>query len=193
MKYTLPNLPYEYNSLEPYIDETTMKIHHDKHHQAYIDKLNGVLEKYPALQNEKLEDLMRNILDLKMDDKDKTILQNNGGGHLNHSFFWNIMGPTKQIDTSLMKRIEKKFSNLDAFKEQFGTVALNHFGSGWAWLVEDDKKELQVYSTANQNSPYLNNHTPLIGIDVWEHAYYLNYQNRRVEYIKNWWSVLKLI
>lgn len=191
MKYTLPELPYEYNSLEPYIDETTMRIHHDKHHQAYIDKLNGVLEKYPDLQNEKLEELMKNIPELKMDDKDRVALQNHGGGHLNHSFFWTIMNSSKEANKELVKRIEKKFGNLDTFKEQFGIAALNHFGSGWAWLVEDKDKSIQVYSTANQNSPYLNGHRPLIGLDVWEHAYYLKYQNRRVEYIKNWWNVLK--
>lgn len=192
MKYTLPSLPYEYNSLEPYIDEMTMSIHHDKHHQAYIDKLNGVLEKYPDLQKQELEKLMKNILELKMDDKDRVTLQNHGGGHLNHSFFWTIMAPEKVVNRELVKRIEKKFGSLDTFKEQFGTAALNHFGSGWAWLVEDKDKSIQVYSTVNQNSPYLNGHTPLIGLDVWEHAYYLEYQNRRVEYIKNWWNVLKL-
>lgn len=193
MKYTLPPLPYAYNALEPYIDEMTMKIHHDKHHQAYIDKLNIVLEKYPDLSNKKLEDLTRDILNLGMEEKDIILLQNHGGGHLNHTFFWTIMGPKKETDAKLIARIEKHFGSLDEFKDLFSTTALNVFGSGWAWLVENSKGELEVYSTANQNSPYLNNHTPLIGLDVWEHAYYLKYQNRRVEYIKNWWNVLKLL
>lgn len=193
MKYTLPPLPYEYNALEPYIDADTMKLHHDKHHQAYIDKLNGVLEKYPNHAEKPLEDLMRNILTLDLDKKDATVLQNHGGGHLNHSFFWTIMGPKKEVNEELVSKVEKKFGSVDTFKETFTETAMNTFGSGWAWLVENDKKELELYSTPNQNSPYLNNHTPLIGLDVWEHAYYLKYQNKRADYIKNWWNVLKLL
>ncbi len=193
MKYTLPPLPYAYDALEPYIDKMTMMIHHDKHHQAYIDKLNAVLEKYPNYAATSLTDLMRNILTLDMDKKDVTILQNHGGGHLNHSFFWTNMAPKKEKDAKLISRIEKHFGTVDQFKELFSTTALSVFGSGWAWLVEDEKGELQVYGTANQNSPYLSNHTPLIGLDVWEHAYYLTYQNKRADYIKNWWNVLKLL
>jgi Fe-Mn family superoxide dismutase len=193
MKYTVPPLPYAYNALEPYIDEQTMKIHHDKHHQAYVDKLNAVLEKYPNYVNDKLEDLMRNILTLDFDKKDAVTFQNNGGGHLNHSFFWQIMGPKKEVDEQLVERINKTFGSVDEFKKTFAETAIACFGSGWAWLVENDKKELEIYSTANQNSPYLNNHTPLIGLDVWEHAYYLKYQNQRAEYIKNWWNALKIL
>lgn len=193
MKHTLPQLPYSYNALEPFIDAKTMEIHHVKHHQAYIDKLNAVLEKYPKLQDQKLEDLMKNLSSLEMDEADKTTLRNNGGGHMNHSFFWTIMGQEKETQTDLVENIKKTFGSVDQFKEQFSNAALSRFGSGWAWLVEDEKGELKVYSTANQDSPYLNNHTPLIGLDVWEHAYYLQYQNKRPDYVKNWWNVLKIV
>ncbi|OGK16319.1 superoxide dismutase [Candidatus Roizmanbacteria bacterium RIFCSPHIGHO2_01_FULL_39_12c] len=193
MRYTLPKLPYEYNALEPYIDAKTMEIHHSKHHQAYIDKLNEVLNKYPDLAEKNLEDLMRNLESLKMDQKDMTALRNHGGGHLNHNFFWTIMGAKKKRHEKLVERIEVKFGSLDEFNNQFTQAAMTRFGSGWAWLVEDEKKELQVYSTANQDSPYLQNHIPLIGLDVWEHAYYLKYQNKRAEYVKNWWNVLKIV
>ncbi len=193
MKHILPKLSYEYNALEPFIDAQTMELHYSKHHQAYIDKLNGVLEKYPQYSEQPVDRLMKDILILDMEKKDLVIFQNHGGGHLNHTFFWSIMGPKKERDESLIARIEKTFGSVDEFKEIFTNTALNCFGSGWAWLVENDKKELEVYSTANQNSPHINKHIPLIGIDVWEHAYYLKYQNRRAEYIKNWWNVLKLI
>lgn len=193
MKYTLPKLPYASHALEPFIDTQTMEIHHAKHHQTYIDKLNAILEKYPHVQDEKLEDLMKNLSSLEMDGADKTTLQNNGGGHLNHAFFWEIMGPKKEIDNNLVERIIQTFNSIDAFKEQFLNAAINRFGSGWAWLVEDEQKNLKVYSTANQDSPYLKSHIPLIGLDVWEHAYYLKYQNRRLEYVKNWWNVLKIL
>lgn len=193
MKHTLPQLPYSYNALEPFIDAKTMEIHHSKHHQAYIDKLNAVLEKYPKLQDQKLEDLMRNLSSLEMGEADKTTLRNNGGGHINHAFFWTIMGTEKETQTDLVEKIKKTFGSVDQFKEQFSNAALSRFGSGWAWLVEDEKGELKVYSTANQDSPYLNNHTPLIGLDVWEHAYYLQYQNKRPDYVKNWWNILKIV
>ena len=193
MKYILPKLPYEYNALEPFIDAATMEIHHTKHHQAYIDKLNGVLEKYPQYSEQPLEQLMQDLQSLDMDKKDMTVLQNHGGGHLNHSFFWTIMAAKKEPDEALIARITKTFGSIDEFKEIFSNAAINCFGSGWAWLVENDKKELEVYSTPNQNSPYLQKHMPLIGLDIWEHAYYLKYQNKRAEYVKNWWNVLKLI
>lgn len=193
MEYTLPKLPYAYDALEPYIDAKTMEIHYTKHHQTYVDKLNAVMKKHPDLQKEPLEDVMRKLNTLSIDKADKTAIKNHGGGHLNHSFFWGIMGKEKKVDQALVKRITETFGSIDTFKEQFTTAAANRFGSGWAWLVEDEKKKLQIYSTANQDSPYLQNHTPLIGLDVWEHAYYLKYQNKRPEYIQNWWSVLTLI
>lgn len=191
--YELPKLPYDYNALEPYIDAQTMEIHHTKHHQTYVDKLNGVIKDHPQLQGMDLVELMKGLNSMKLDESCKKMIRNHGGGHLNHSFFWNLMDPAHKKDEELVKRIESTFGSMDAFKEQFNTAAANQFGSGWAWLVEDENKALKIYSTPNQDSPYLNGHTPLIGIDVWEHAYYLKYQNKRPEYIKNWWSVIKLV
>lgn len=193
MKYQLPKLNYSYESLEPYIDAKTVEIHYTKHHQTYIDKLNTVLEKYPGLLDRTLEDLMKNLPSLDMEEKDRTILKNNGGGHLNHSLYWEVMGKEKEVDENLVKRITDTFGSVEEFKELFSNAAISHFGSGWAWLVEDESKNLKVYSLPNQDSPYLTGHTPIICLDVWEHAYYLKYQNRRAEYVKNWWNVLKLI
>ena len=193
MKHELPKLSYEYNALEPYIDAKTMEIHYTKHHQAYIDKLNGVLEKYPDLQDVPVDDLLRNLAAVKMDEADKKIVQNNGGGHANHTLFWNIMGPKKEIDEKLVGDIKRDFGSIDEFKKQFTAAAVGHFGSGWAWLACDENNKLLVYSLPNQDSPHLKGHKPLIGLDVWEHAYYLKYQNRRVEYVEKWWNVLKLI
>lgn len=193
MKYELPKLPYEYNALEPFIDSKTMTIHHTKHHQAYVDNLNKVLEKYPQISDEKLEDLMNKFETLPMDVKDKKMFRNHGGGHLNHSFFWSIMGPKKEVDENLLSEVKKEFGSVEEFKKLFTETATKHFGSGWAWLVKDASGKLQIYSLPNQDSPYLTNHIPLIGLDVWEHAYYLKYQNRRAEYIDAWWNVLKLL
>ena len=198
MKHELPKLSYSYDTLEPYIDAETMEIHHSKHHQAYVDKLNGVLEKYPDLADKKLEDLIANLHDLPMPEEDKKILKNNGGGHLNHSLFWQIMGPQKEIDESLVEEIKKTFGSVEEFKKLFSDAAAKQFGSGWALLVRDEGGELKIYSLPNQDSPlthppHLNSHTPIFCLDVWEHAYYLKYQNRRNEYIENWWNVLKLL
>lgn len=193
MKYQLPQLPYEFTALEPYIDEHTMHIHHGKHHQTYVDKLNAVLEKHPELQEKDLKDIMRELDTLSIVDADKTVLKNHGGGHLNHSFFWEIMDPKKEADYELIENIKTTFGSMEKFKEEFATAAANRFGSGWAWLVRDEKEELKIYSTANQDSPYLQNHEPVLGLDVWEHAYYLKYQNKRPEYIENWWKVIKIL
>jgi superoxide dismutase, Fe-Mn family len=193
MTYSLPVLPYGYGDLEPYIDAKTMEVHYTKHHQTYVDKLNSVIGKYPNLSNEKLPNLLMKLSSLEMDEKDKNIFRNNAGGHLNHTQFWNILNPKNIVDTKLVNRIKTSFGSLDEFKKLFTDTALNHFGSGWGWLVEDKQSKLSIYSTPNQDSPYLNGHTPLIGIDVWEHAYYLKYQNRRMEYIENWWKVVKMI
>lgn len=191
--FSLPNLSYEDNALEPYIDAQTMNIHRTKHHQNYVNKTNEVLANYPDLQKEPLEKLLANLEGLKMEDKDKSALRNNGGGHLNHSLYWQVMDPKNKVDESLIERIKKAFGSVENFKKKFSGAAANRFGSGWAWLAADEKGELQVYSTANQDSPYLKNHTPIICLDVWEHAYYLKYQNRRPEYIDAWWNVLKLV
>jgi Fe-Mn family superoxide dismutase len=189
----LPKLPYAYNALEPFIDAKTMEIHHDKHHQAYVDKLNVVLAKYPIIANMPVEKILAKLNSLSMDEKDRTALKNMGGGHINHAFFWTVMGPKKEIDEKLIARIEKKFCSVESFKKLFTEIASSHFGSGWAWLVENNKKELEMYSTPNQDSPFLQGHTPIITLDLWEHAYYLKYQNRRAEYVATWWNVLKLI
>ena len=193
MKYELPKLPYDYNALEPYIDATTMEIHYTKHHQAYVDKLNAVLEKYPDLVDQPLENLMKNYEALEMDEKDKLTFLNNGGGHLNHTLFWSIMGPKKEIDEKLVEEIKTTFGSVEDFKKKFAEAATMRFGSGWAWLVRNGEGKLQVYSTPNQDSPLIEDHKPIIGLDVWEHAYYLKYMNKRPDYIEAWWSVLKLI
>ncbi len=193
MQYTLPKLPYGYEALEPYIDAKTMEIHYTKHHQTYVDKLNAAVEKYPDLQEMAVEDLLKNIKTLKVEEKDRAAIVNHGGGHANHSFFWQIMGPKKEIDDKLVDDINSTFGSTEEFKKKFTDAATARFGSGWAWLVRDNDGKLQVYSTANQDSPLMQGHTPVIALDVWEHAYYLKYQNRRPEYIENWWKVLKLI
>lgn len=193
MKYQIPQLNYPYNALEPYIDAQTMEIHHGKHHQAYIDNLNKVLEKYPKISEDKLEDLLGKLDSLKMDEKDKKMLRNHGGGHLNHSLFWQIMGPKKETDEKLTEEIKSAYGSVEEFKKLFTETATKHFGSGWAWLVRNHEGKLEIYSLPNQDSPYLTGNTPIIGLDVWEHAYYLKYQNRRAEYIESWWNVLKLI
>lgn len=193
MSHELPELPYLYDALEPVIDEETMKIHHDKHHAGYVKKLNAALAEYPDLADKSVEELLRNLQDLEVSDEDRTAIRQNGGGHINHSLFWEIMGPEKEIDEELVAEIEEVFGSIDSFKDEFAEAASGRFGSGWAWLVRDDNEELQIYSTANQDSPFLTGDTPIIGLDVWEHAYYLKYQNERGGYIEGWWEVLKLL
>ncbi len=190
MAFELPTLPYAYNALEPYIDEQTMTIHHTKHHQGYVNKLNAALEKHPELAGVALEDLLRNIASVPEDIR--TAVRNNGGGHANHSLFWTVMGPNGggAPTGELAAAINKAFGSFEAFKEAFSTAAATRFGSGWAWLVVDGFGNLKVYSTPNQDSPYMDGFTPILGLDVWEHAYYLKYQNRRPEYIQNWWNVV---
>ncbi|KKS95074.1 MAG: superoxide dismutase, superoxide dismutase, Fe-Mn family [Candidatus Gottesmanbacteria bacterium GW2011_GWA2_43_14] len=193
MKHSLPDLPYNYNDLEPYIDARTMEIHHTKHHQTYVNNLNTVLEKYSQMADRKLEELMEDIDKLPFDGADKTAFRNNGGGHLNHSFFWRIMGKDKEVDKKLVEEISVKFGSVDEFKKALTQTAITRFGSGWAWLARNKQGQLELYSTANQDSPFLQGHIPVIGLDVWEHAYYLKYQNRRNEYAENWWHVLKIL
>lgn len=192
MPYKLPSLKYSYNALEPYIDAKTMEIHYTKHHQTYLDNLNKVLTKYPEVNNAKLETLLENYSGIMMDDKDKIFFKNNCGGYLNHNLYWEIMSPKKHLDQNLIENIKKEFRTVEEFKKIFTQTAIVHFGSGWVWLVKNPKGKLKIYSLPNQDSPYLNKEIPLIGLDLWEHAYYLNYQNRRSEYIENWWKVLKL-
>jgi Fe-Mn family superoxide dismutase len=188
MAYEVPPLPYDYAALEPHIDEQTMRLHHDKHHQAYVDKVNGALEGTEHA-DKPIEDVVRN-LDAIPEDK-RGVVRNNGGGHLNHTMFWESMSPDGGGDPSgeLADAIAAKFGSFDAFKEQFEAAGVNQFGSGWAWLVLDGG-ELAITSTPNQDNPVSSGQTPLLGNDVWEHAYYLKYQNRRPEYLKAWWNVV---
>ncbi len=190
MAHTLPDLPYSYDALEPYIDARTMEIHHSKHHNGYVSNLNAALEKYPELLDLPVETLLRNINSVPEDIR--TAVRNNGGGHANHSLFWTVMGPNAggAPTGELAAAIEQAFGSFDAFKDLFSKAAATRFGSGWAWLVVDGFGKLAVYSTANQDSPYMDGHTPILGLDVWEHAYYLKYQNRRPEYISNWWNAV---
>ena len=190
MSHTLPELPYAYNALEPYVDKQTMEIHHQKHHAAYIAKLNAALESHPDLQEKSVEDLLKNLSALP--ESIQTAVRNNGGGHYNHTIFWNIMGPGSGGDPvgDLASAIDGKFGSFAAFKDEFAGAAANRFGSGWAWLVLDSSSNLAVMSSPNQDNPVSEGFKPLMGLDVWEHAYYLKYQNRRPEYIENWWNVV---
>lgn len=189
MAFELPKLPYAVDALEPYIDAQTMTIHHDKHHQAYITNLNGAIDKHPELASKSLENL---LMDLNSVPEDvRTVVRNHGGGTWNHSMFWEIMGPKAggAPKGELAKAVDSAFGSFDAFKAEFEKAANGRFGSGWAWLVKKGSG-LAVVSTANQDNPMSDGMTPIFGIDVWEHAYYLKYQNRRAEYVTNWWNVL---
>jgi Fe-Mn family superoxide dismutase len=188
-KYTLPELPYAYDALEPHIDARTMEIHHTKHHQTYVDKLNAALEGQNTPEGESVEDLMRNFD--KVPESIKTAVRNHGGGHANHSLFWTIMGPGGGGDPSgdVASALTEAFGDFNAFKEKFNTTAANVFGSGWAWLVVDGGK-LDVIGRPNQDSPLAEGKEPILGLDVWEHAYYLKYQNRRPDYVGAWWNVV---
>jgi len=189
MPFELPPLPYDYTALEPYIDEQTMHLHHDKHHQAYVTNLNNALQGQDALANLPIEDLVRRINEVP--ENIRTAVRNNGGGHVNHTMFWEIMGsgkggaPTGAIGDA----IKSSFGSFDAFKEQLQKAGLGRFGSGWAWLIDAGGK-LVIESTANQDSPLMEGKKPILGVDVWEHAYYLKYQNRRADYLTAWWNVV---
>ncbi len=188
MAYSLPQLPYGYDALEPYIDTQTMTIHHTKHHQGYVDKLNAALEQHKDLQNKSLEELLTSLATIP--DAIRTAVRNHGGGHLNHSFFWPIMTPEKQSpEGDILSAIEKTFGGFDKFKEQFSAAATGLFGSGWAWLVVNQGK-LEVMSTPNQDNPISQHRVPVLGIDIWEHAYYLLYMNKRADYIAAWFNVI---
>jgi len=188
-RHMLPPLPYEYAALEPHIDAQTMQIHHGKHHQAYVNNLNAALDKHPELFQWTLEDLLRKINQIPEDIR--TAVRNNGGGHHNHSLFWTIMGPKGggEPTGALADALKKTFGGIDKLKEQLAAAATSRFGSGWAWLVVSGGK-LEVVSTANQDSPLMDGKVPILGLDVWEHAYYLKYQNRRPDYIAAWWNVV---
>ena len=187
MLHLLPKLPYAYDALEPFIDEQTMEIHHGKHHQTYVDKLNKALEKYPKLQGKSAEELLKN-LELIPEDI-RTAVRNHGGGHANHSFFWQILKKDVEPSGEILKVINKKFNGIDNFKTEFSNKAVGLFGSGWCWLVLNGK-ELEIITTPNQDSPVSQGKIPVLGLDLWEHSYYLKYQNRRNEYIKSFWNIV---
>lgn len=194
MKFALPKLGYDYGALEPYIDAKTMEIHYTKHHQAYIDKLNAALEKYPDLQGRPVEELLTDLANLKVEEADRTAIRNHGGGHLNHSLFWKYLDPANKKDALISKEVVSTFGSIDEFKKQFADSATKVFGSGWAWLARDGKtSKLLIQNFPNQDSPLMTGLQPIFGLDVWEHAYYLKYQNKRPDYIAAWWNVLKLI
>jgi len=190
MAFSLPDLPYAHDALEPHIDTRTMQIHHGKHHQGYTNKLNAALEGHDDLQGKSVEDILRDID--AVPEAIRGAVRNNGGGYANHSLFWSVMAPDGGGEPSgdLTGAINDAFGSFDAFKTRFAAVAGGRFGSGWAWLAVDGDGNLKVYSTANQDSPYMQGHTPILGLDVWEHAYYLNYQNRRPDYVSAWWNVV---
>ncbi|HFD3557957.1 TPA: superoxide dismutase [Enterococcus faecium] len=189
MTYTLPDLPYAYDALEPYIDEETMHLHHDKHHNTYVTNLNAAIEKYPELGEKTIEELLSDMDAIPTDIK--TAVRNNGGGHANHSFFWEIMAPNAGGEPTgeIKEAINEAFGDFSSFKEEFKKAAAGRFGSGWAWLVMENGK-LAITSTANQDSPLMEGKTPILGLDVWEHAYYLKYKNVRPDYIAAFWNVI---
>ena len=189
MPFELPKLPYAYDALEPHIDARTMEIHHTKHHQVYIDKLNTALEKYPDLQQKSIEDILQNLSDVPEDIR--TAARNSGGGHANHSLFWTVMSPDGgEPGGDLGKAIDTAFGSFADFKQQLSDAAATQFGSGWAWLVVDADQQVKIISTANQDSPLSDGLTPILGLDVWEHAYYLKYQNKRQNYIAAFWNIV---
>ncbi|MEX2017402.1 MAG: superoxide dismutase [Candidatus Pacearchaeota archaeon] len=188
MAFILPSLSYAYNALEPYIDEQTMRIHHTKHHQAYIDKLNAALENAPQLQKKTAENLIKDLN--KLPDTIKTAVKNHGGGHVNHSFFWKILRKDVEPKGEILKAINEKFQNMDRFREQFKEACLTLFGSGWVWLVVNKQGEIEIVKTSNQDNPLSEGKTPILGIDVWEHAFYLKYQNKKADYVEAFFNVI---
>ncbi|HSV72593.1 MAG TPA: superoxide dismutase [Chthonomonadales bacterium] len=188
-EFTLPPLPYAFDALEPHIDARTMEIHHGRHHQAYVTALNAALSDHPNLQTRSIEEIVRGIAQIP--EAIRTRVRNNGGGHYNHALFWEIMKPggAREPGGALGSAIQEAFGNLDNLKKAVSDAGMNRFGSGWSWLALDRGK-LVVLSTANQDTPLMDGHTPILGVDVWEHAYYLKYQNRRADYLAAWWNVV---
>lgn len=190
MAFELPSLPYNYDALEPYIDAQTMQIHHDKHHGTYVSKLNAVLESQSNLQSKSIEELIRDLNSLP--DAVRTAVRNNGGGHFNHTIFWTLMKPNGggEPTGTIAQSINDTFGNFENFKQRFNDAGANQFGSGFVWLVRTEDGKLEVTSTPNQDNPWTDGHFPIMGNDVWEHAYYLKYQNQRAEYLKQWWNTV---
>lgn len=190
MAYELPDLPYDYDALEPHIDERTMKIHHTKHHQGYTNKVNAALEGHEEFADLPIEELLQRINEVPKDIRQTVI--NNGGGYANHKLFWTILSPNGggAATGSIAEAIDDKFGSFADFREEFNNAATGQFGSGWGWLCVKEDGSLEVLSTANQNSPYMNGLTPVLGVDVWEHAYYLHYQNKRGDYVEHFWNLV---
>ena len=192
MPFELPQLKYSYDALEPYLDAQTMEIHHTKHHRAYTNKLNDALSKHPDLAKKSAEDIIANIESVP--EEIKIPVKNNGGGYINHNLFWQILTPpkggNKPTETPLAQEIQNAFISQEQFEKKFTEAAATHFGSGWIWLIADKNSQLQITATTNQDSPLSEGNTPILALDVWEHAYYLKYQNRRPEFIKAWWNVV---
>jgi Fe-Mn family superoxide dismutase len=190
MAHEVPDLPYPFDALEPHIDRQTMQLHHDKHHATYVKNLNAALEKAPELAATPIESLLAELE--RVPEPIRAAVRNNGGGHANHSLFWQLMAPNAggQPSGDVALAIKSSFGSFDAFKEKFSTAATGVFGSGWAWVVDDGEGRLSLAITPNQDSPWMQKRTPILGIDVWEHAYYLKYQNRRADYITAWWNVV---
>jgi len=190
MAHEVPPLPYDYAALEPHIDSQTMHLHHDKHHLAYVTNLNAALEKAPELQNKSAEELLKNLN--AVPEAVRTAIRNNGGGHVNHTMFWKIMGPNAGGNPTgeIADAINSTFGDFNTFKEKFNEAGIKQFGSGWAWLVKGSDGKLTITSSPNQDNPMSNGQFPVMGNDVWEHAYYLKYQNRRADYLKEWWNVV---
>lgn len=188
--HQLPDLPYDYNALEPHIDEETMRLHHDKHHQTYVNKLNAALEEYEDLHEHEIDDLLLRINHVPQEIKQAVI--NHGGGHANHSLFWQIMSPEGGGEPAgeLAETIESTFGSFDEFKEKFTNTALGVFGSGWAWLCTDGDGNLNITWTQNQDSPLMDGYTPILGLDMWEHAYYVSYRNEKAKYVEAWWNTV---
>jgi Fe-Mn family superoxide dismutase len=190
MAFTLPPLPYPFNALEPHIDAMTMEIHHDRHHGTYVNTLNGAIEKHPELESKSVEELLGNLSGIPEDIR--TVVRNHGGGHANHSLFWEIMSPSGGGEPSgaLASAIDSTFGGFAAFKETISKAAIGQFGSGWGWLYVDSSGELRAKSLPNQDSVLSEGGTPILGVDVWEHAYYLKYQNKRPDYVAAWWNLV---
>jgi Fe-Mn family superoxide dismutase len=190
MAFELPPLPYAFDALEPHIDAQTMQIHHDRHHQTYVNNLNGAIEKAPDWGNRSIEDILRNLN--QVPEEIRTVVRNNGGGHANHSLFWEIMGPGGggEPTGAVGEAINSTFGGYDAFKEQLTKAAVGQFGSGWGWLVKDGSGKLSIVARPNQDSPLMDGLTPVLGVDVWEHAYYLKYQNKRPDYVAAWFNTI---
>lgn len=191
MAFELSPLPYNYDALDPYIDAQTMQVHHDLHHQAYVNNLNAALEKYPELQSKSPEELIKDLSNLPQDITGA--VRNNGGGHVNHTMFWQIMAPNAggEPTGAIAQAISENFGDFESFKQKFNDAGTKQFGSGWVWLVRTTDGKIEITSSPNQDNPMSSGHFPIMGNDVWEHAYYLKYQNRRAEYLKQWWNVVK--